>query len=80
MDCYAQHFRHILLLVPKGKITSLTTQKNWEQMRVIPDQEVKSENALKTAHLKILKNILATGAKTELTLPEIKNLINTLEQ
>jgi hypothetical protein len=28
----------------------------------------------------VLKNILATGAKTELTLPEIKNLINILEQ
>lgn len=69
-----------LLLVPTGKITSSITQKNWEHIGVIPDQEVKSEDALKAAHLKILKNILATGAKTELTLPEIKNLINTLEQ
>lgn len=69
-----------LLLVPAGKITSLATGKNWEHTGVIPDQEVKSEDALKTAHSAILKNILATGTKTELTLPEIKNLINKLEQ
>lgn len=69
-----------LLLVPAGKITALSTQTNWEHIGVIPDQEVKSEEALKTAHSKILKNILVTETKTELTLPEIKNLINTLEQ
>jgi hypothetical protein len=47
---------------------------------VIPDQEVKSEDALKMAHIKILKNIIASETKTELTLPEIKNLIYKLEQ
>jgi C-terminal processing protease CtpA/Prc len=69
-----------LLLVPAGKITSLATGKNWEHRGVIPDREIKSEDALRTAHSAILKNILATGTKTELTLPEIKNLINKLEQ
>ncbi|GEJ47334.1 S41 family peptidase [Chryseobacterium sp. ON_d1] len=69
-----------LLLVPGGKIASLADDKNWEHIGVIPDYEVKSEEALKTAHSIILKNIITTGTKTELTLPEIKNLINTLEQ
>ena len=69
-----------LLFVPAGKITALMNQKNWEHIGVIPDQEVKSEDALKVAHAKILKNIATSGTKTELTLPEIKKLIITLEQ
>ncbi|WPO93272.1 S41 family peptidase [Chryseobacterium sp. HR92] len=69
-----------LLLVPAGKITSLASQKNWEHIGVIPNQEVKSEDALKAAHIKILKNIILAETKTELTIPEIKNLINKLEE
>lgn len=69
-----------LLLVPAGKITSLTSHTNWEHIGVLPDQEVKAENALKTAHIRILKNIVKTETKTELSIPEIKNLINKLEQ
>lgn len=69
-----------LLLVPAGKITSLISKKNWEHTGVTPDQEVKSEDALKAAHVKILKNMVTTETKTELTIPEIKNLIYKLEQ
>ncbi|MFP3595397.1 S41 family peptidase [Chryseobacterium sp. SIMBA_029] len=69
-----------LLLVPAGKITASISDKNWNHTGVIPDQEVKAENALQTAHARALKNILQTNTKTELTIPEIKNLINTLEQ
>lgn len=69
-----------LLLVPAGKITSLASQKNWEHIGVTPNQEVKSEDALKAAHIKILKNIILAETKTELTIPEIKNLINKLEE
>lgn len=69
-----------LLLVPAGKITSSVSHKNWEHTGIFPDQEVKAEDALKTAHVKILKNILQTETKTELSIPEIKNLINKLEQ
>jgi len=69
-----------LLLVPAGKITASATHKNWEHTGVIPDQEVKAEHALQTAHATALKNILQTNTKTELSIPEIKNLINTLEQ
>lgn len=69
-----------LLLVPAGKITSARSHKNWDHIGITPDQEVKAEDALKTAHLKILKNILKTGTKTELSTPQIKNLINKLEQ
>lgn len=69
-----------LLLVPAGKITSLASQKNWEHIGVTPNQEVKSEDALRAAHIKILKNIILAEIKTELTIPEIKNLINKLEE
>ncbi|MDW9379268.1 S41 family peptidase [Chryseobacterium sp. JV558] len=69
-----------LLLVPAGKITPLITQKNWEHVGVTPDQEMKSGDALNAAHSKSLKNIILTETKTELTIPEIKKLINTLEQ
>lgn len=69
-----------LLLIPAGEITSSISHKNWEHIGVIPDQEVKAEDALKVAHIRILKNILKEGTKTELSIPEIKNLINKLEQ
>jgi C-terminal processing protease CtpA/Prc len=78
-----EHFiiqNQYLLLVPAGKITASVNHKNWEHKGIIPDQEVKAENALQTAHAKALKNILQTNTKTELSIPEIKNLINTLEQ
>lgn len=69
-----------LLLVPTGKITSLINQKNWEHIGENPNQEVKSDDALRVAQIKIFKNIVLTETKTELTIPEIKNLINKLEQ
>ncbi|MNY32997.1 hypothetical protein D3C86_1672480 [compost metagenome] len=69
-----------LLLVPVGKVSSLINHKNWEHIGVIPDQHVTAENALKAAHVKILKNILATKTKTELSIAEVKNLIDKLEQ
>lgn len=69
-----------LLLVPTGKVSSSTDHKNWEHIGVRPDQEVKAKDALKAAHITILKDILKTETKTELSLSEIKNLIHTLEQ
>ncbi|MDQ0594193.1 C-terminal processing protease CtpA/Prc [Chryseobacterium ginsenosidimutans] len=78
-----EHFiidNQYLLLVPSGKITSLVSHTNWEHIGVIPDREIKVENALKAAHTEALRNILTTDTKTELSIPEIKNLINKLEQ
>lgn len=69
-----------LLFVPAGKITSALTQSNWDHKGVIPDEQTKAENALKIAHIKALKNILKTNAKTELNIPQIKDLIGKLEQ
>ncbi|ANF52534.1 hypothetical protein A0O34_19315 [Chryseobacterium glaciei] len=69
-----------LLLVPAGKVTSSVSHTNWEHIGVNPDHETKVENALKIAHAKALKNILKTDTKTELSIPEIKNLINKLEE
>lgn len=54
--------------------------KNWEHIGIFPDQKVSAEHALKAVQIKIIKNILITGTKTELSIPEIKNLINKLEQ
>lgn len=65
-----------LLLVPVGKVSSTINHKNWEHIGVIPDQVVKAENALKVAHIKILKNILTTKKRTELSIAEIRGLIN----
>ncbi|MDR4953963.1 S41 family peptidase [Chryseobacterium sp. ES2] len=69
-----------LLLVPTGKVSSSIDYKNWEHIGVIPDQEVKAKDALKAAHITILKHILTTETKTELTRSEIKNLVHQLEQ
>lgn len=69
-----------LLLVPAGKVTSSVSHSNWEHIGVTPDQETKVENALKVAHAKALQHILKTDTKTELSIPEIKNLINKLEE
>ncbi|WP_326983540.1 S41 family peptidase [Chryseobacterium sp. MYb264] len=69
-----------LLLVPTGKITSIYSGKNWEHIGVIPDQEVKVENALKVAYTLALKEILKNKTKTELSETEIKNLITKLEE
>ncbi|WP_048507768.1 S41 family peptidase [Chryseobacterium angstadtii] len=68
------------LFVPAGEVKSVISHKNWEQVGVTPDLEVKPENALKAAHIRILKDILKTGTRTELSILEIKNLINKLEQ
>lgn len=69
-----------LFLVPSGKITSSLSHKNWNHVGVKPDYEVKPEDALTKAHGIALKEILKNGTKTELSIPEIKNLINKLDQ
>lgn len=69
-----------LLLVPTGKVSSSLDGKNWEHIGLNPDLKVEAKDALKAAHRKILKDILKTGTKTELTPSEIKNLIHQLEQ
>ncbi|TXI98777.1 MAG: hypothetical protein E6Q35_03670 [Chryseobacterium cucumeris] len=40
----------------------------------------RAKDALKAAHITILKHILKTETKIELSPPEIKNLIHQLEQ
>ncbi|MGU3375828.1 S41 family peptidase [Chryseobacterium sp. M5A1_1a] len=78
-----EHFivqNQYLLFVPAGEISSSISHKNWEHVGITPDQEVKVENALKTAHITILKNLLKTETKTELSVSEIQKLINKLEQ
>lgn len=69
-----------LLLVPDGKITSTYSGKNWEHTGVIPDTIVTQENALRTAHLLALQEIVKNKTKTELSENEIKNLIIKLKQ
>lgn len=67
-----------LLLVPSGKVSSTINRKNWEHIGVVPDQEVKAEDALRVAHIKMLKNMLATKTRTELSPSEIEDLIHKL--
>lgn len=69
-----------LLLVPTGKVSSSLDGKNWEHIGVSPDLKVNTKDALKAAHIRILKDILKTETKTELSPPEIKNLIHQMEQ
>lgn len=44
-------------LVPIGKVVNARTNTNWRTEGVIPDVEVKSEDALKTAHIKALQRL-----------------------
>ncbi len=69
-----------LLLVPDGKITSTYSGKNWEHTGVIPDKIVSQENALKTAYLLALQEIINHKTKTDLSENDIKNLIIKLNQ
>ncbi|PJJ66932.1 S41 family peptidase [Chryseobacterium geocarposphaerae] len=69
-----------LLLVPDGKITSTYSGKNWEHIGIIPDKIVSQENALKTAYLLALQEIINHKAKTELSENDIRNLIIKLNQ
>ncbi|WP_447636773.1 S41 family peptidase [Flavobacterium microcysteis] len=78
-----EHFiiqNEYLLFVPAGKVSSLVNHKNWEPIGVVPNQEVKAEDALKAAHITILKNSLMAEIKTGLSIAEIKKLIQKLEQ
>ncbi|WP_267403150.1 MULTISPECIES: S41 family peptidase [unclassified Chryseobacterium] len=69
-----------LLLVPTGKITSTFSGKNWEHVGVIPDETVKTENALKVAYSLALKETLKNKIKTEISETEMQNLITKLEE
>lgn len=69
-----------LLFVPAGKITASVTRSNWDHKGVIPNEKTKAEDALKMAHIKALKNILKANTKTELSIPQINDLIGKLEQ
>jgi len=74
-----EHFliqNQYLLLVPAGKVSSSIKHTNWEHIGVTPDQTVAEKDALKAAHVKILKDILTTKTRTELSVAEIKKLIN----
>jgi C-terminal processing protease CtpA/Prc len=45
--------------VPSGRAVNPVTGKNWEGSGVVPDVPVASKEALRTAHLRALKRILA---------------------
>lgn len=74
-----EHFliqNQYLLLVPAGKVSCSINHKNWEHVGVMPNQVVATKDALKATHVKILKNLLATGTQTGLSRAEIKSLID----
>jgi len=77
-----EHFliqNQYLLLVPAGKVSSSIDHKNWEHIGVTPDQAGPAKDALKAAHIKILKNLLTAGTPAGLSMDEIKALIDKLQ-
>jgi C-terminal processing protease CtpA/Prc len=51
--------------VPSGRAVNPVTGKNWEGTGVIPDVPTASEDALKAAHLRALRRILAGTREAE---------------
>lgn len=51
---------HFMLFVPSGRPISPVTHTNWEGVGVTPDIEASEKNALKVAHIALLKELLAT--------------------
>jgi retinol-binding protein 3 len=49
---------HFMMFVPSGRAINPVTNTNWEGVGVEPDVEVSSDDALRTAQLLALKNIL----------------------
>lgn len=68
-----------LLLIPIGKEINVITKANWEHIGVIPDENIKSKDALTTAHILALEDILKKKTRTELTMDEIEELIKQLK-
>lgn len=69
-----------LFFVPNGNETNLTSNKNWENVGVIPDYAISQENALEKAQLLALKNILKRNIKAEITNEEIEKRILKLTE
>ncbi|MBW4419430.1 MAG: S41 family peptidase [Myxacorys californica WJT36-NPBG1] len=70
---------HFGLFVPTGRAVNPMTQTNWEGTGVKPDVKVSAEQALKTAHLAALKEVLAKATDPEL-MDELKQAISTVKE
>ncbi|MGV3613727.1 MAG: S41 family peptidase [Fimbriimonas sp.] len=62
---------HFAAFVPTGRAINPITKTNWEGVGVIPDIDVKPEEALKTAHIQALKKLISKATK-----PEDKDRLN----
>lgn len=69
---------HFGIFIPTGRAVNPITQTNWEGTGVEPDVKVSAEQALKNAHLKALKDVLAKTTEPEFV-EELKQAIETLE-
>jgi C-terminal processing protease CtpA/Prc len=70
---------HFFMFLPMGRAISPITKTNWEGTGVKPDIEVPAEQALRVAHLRALKNLLAT-ATDERTKGQLRSIIEALEK
>ncbi len=68
-----------LLLIPVGKVVSMVTNENWEQVGVAPDEKMESEDALKKAYIMALNEVLKNRIRTELSEDEIKKIVEQLK-
>jgi C-terminal processing protease CtpA/Prc len=65
---------HFAVFMPLGRSISPITKANWEGVGVTPDISVCAEDAMRTAHLAILKKMAASERNTS-RLGELKDRI-----
>jgi C-terminal processing protease CtpA/Prc len=70
---------HFMIGVPFARAINPITKTNWEGTGVKPDIETPAAQALKTAHLLALKNILAKTADAQRA-EELKNIIESTQR
>lgn len=69
---------HFMIGVPFARAINPITKTNWEGTGVKPDIETHAAQALKTAHMLALKNILAKTADAQRA-EELKNILDELK-
>lgn len=69
---------HFWIGLPTSRAINPITQTNWEGIGVTPDIEVPADQALKTAHIMAVKNILA-AAKDPDAIKNLSKLLETLQ-
>ncbi len=56
---------HFMMFVPSGRPISPVTQTDWEHVGVVPDVKVSARKALVTAHVELMKGLIAVERDPE---------------